>query len=114
VPHRLFVSITVSAALFIGSALCAAAAPAAAAAPPRVARGHTLHIKLTTRTQADCVAVVEWADGLNRVGSVKKAQDGLLSWAIPVPRTATLGPGRWWVQCGLGVERRGTFIVVRR
>jgi hypothetical protein len=111
VPHRLFVSITVSAVLIV-SALCATAAPAAGAT--RVARGQTLHIKLTTKTQADCIAVVEWADGLNRVGSVKKAQDGRLSWAIPVPRTATLGPGRWYVQCGLGVERRGTFVVVRR
>jgi hypothetical protein len=80
---------------------------------PRVARGHTLHIKLTTTTLADCIAVVEWADGLNRTGAVKKATDGRLSWAVPVPRTTTLGRGHWYVQCGLGVVRRGTFVVVR-
>jgi hypothetical protein len=53
VPHRLLVSITVTAALFVVSALCAVAAPfAPAAGAPRVARGHTLHIRLTTKTLA--------------------------------------------------------------
>jgi hypothetical protein len=108
-PHRLFSSIAVSVL-----ALCATAAPAAPASSTlRVVRGHTLHIKLTTKTLADCIAVVEWADGLNRTGAVKKAHDGRLSWAIPVPRTTTLGRGHWYVQCGLGVEGRGTFVVVR-
>jgi hypothetical protein len=108
VPHRLFVPITVSAL-----ALCTSAS-APAAGTPRVARGQTFHIKLTTKTLADCVAVVEWADGLDRIGSVKKATDGRLSWTVRVPYTAPLGPGHWYVQCGLGVERRGRFVVVAR
>jgi hypothetical protein len=53
VSNRPLVSIAVAAALFVVSALCAAAAPfAPAAGAPRVARGHTLHIRLTTKTLA--------------------------------------------------------------
>jgi hypothetical protein len=94
-------------------ALCAGTAtPAPAAGTPTVARGHTLYIKITTQSLAACVAIVEYADGLSQLGSVKQARDGRLSWALLIPRTAQLGKGSWYVRCGLGIERRGTFIVI--
>jgi hypothetical protein len=67
---------------------------------------------MTTKSLAVCIAVVEYADRLNQIGSVKKARDGRLSWSIRIPRTATLGRGSWTVRCGLGVEGRGAFVVV--
>jgi hypothetical protein len=93
-------------------ALCAGTvAPAPAAGTPTVARGHLLHIKITTRSLAACVAIAQYADGLELLGSVKYAQDGRLAWALLIPRTAPLGKGSWYVRCGLGVESRGAFVV---
>ena len=110
VPHRL-VPLLVSAAL----ALCVTGVVAAAAAKtPKVARGHTLAINVTTTSLAVCIAIVEYADRLDQTGSVKKARDGQLSWAVRIPRTATLGRGSWTVRCGLRIEGRGAFIVVTR
>ena len=107
-PHRL-VPLLVSAAL----ALCVTGVVTAAAAKtPRVARGHTLAIKVTTKSLAACIAIVEYADHLDQTGSVKQARDGRLSWAVRIPRTAPLGRGSWTVRCGLGIEGRGGFIVV--
>ena len=105
-PHRL-VLLLVAAAL----ALCASASAATKA--PKVVRGHTLAITITTRSLAVCIAEVVYADRLNQTGPVKKARDGRLSWAIRIPRTATLGRGTWTVRCGLGVEGRGAFVVIR-
>jgi hypothetical protein len=107
VSHRLVaLLIIVVLALSAGTA-----SPAPAAGTPTVARGHTLYIKMTTRSLAACVAIAQYADGLGQFGSVKYAQDGRLAWALLVPRTAPLGKGSWYVRCGLGIESRGTFIV---
>jgi hypothetical protein len=107
VPHRLACLLTVAVL-----ALCAGTvSPAPAAGTPTVARGHLLHIKITTRSLAACVAIAQYADGLELLGTVKYAQDGRLAWSLLIPRTATLGKGSWYVRCGLGIESRGAFVV---
>jgi hypothetical protein len=107
VPHRLVCLFTVAVL-----ALCAGTdSPAPAAGTPTVARGHLLHIQIPTRSLAACVAIAQYADGLELLGTVKYAQDGRLAWSLLIPSTATLGKGSWYVRCGLGIESRGTFIV---
>lgn len=106
-PHRLVVLLF--AAVLV---LCAAAAsPAPAAATPKVKRGHTLSIRTTTKSHTVCAAIVTYADGFSQAGSLKKARDGRLSWALLVPRTAPLGRGSWYVRCGITIEHRGAFVV---
>jgi hypothetical protein len=108
VPHRLLVTLAICTL-----ALCTTAgAVARPAATPRIARGQTLHIRLTTSSFAVCVAVVNYADGGLQLGATKHATDGRLSWAFPVARSRPLGKGTWYVRCGLGIQRTGAFIVV--
>ena len=107
-PHRLLASFTL-----VAAALCAAAAAAAATATtPTVARGSTLHIKLTTESLGDCVAVVNYRDSGLQIGTVKQATDGRLAWTFAVSRARPLGLATWYVRCGLSVQRAGKFIVV--
>lgn len=107
-PNRLLVTLAISAL-----ALCAAVgAVASPATTPRIARGQTLHIRLTTSSFAVCVAVVNYADGGLQLGATKHATDGRLSWVFPVARSRPLGRGAWYVRCGLEVQRTGAFIVV--
>ncbi|MFL5964619.1 MAG: hypothetical protein ACJ757_17220 [Gaiellaceae bacterium] len=105
-PHRLFATLTIT------FALCAATAAAAPrAGTPTVKRGHALAIKVTTKSSTVCTPVVRYADGTAQVGTAKKAHGGRLAWSLLVPRTAALGAGNWYVQCGFTVVRRGRFIV---
>jgi hypothetical protein len=108
VPHRLLVSLFVA-----GLALCAAtAAPAGAAGAPAVTRGQALHISFPSHNRSVCSPQVQYANGSNQVGGVKKARGGRLSWSLLVPQTAPLGAGTWVVHCGLATVRRGRFVVV--
>ena len=106
VPHRLLVLLTFAAAL-----LAATTAGASITLTPTIARGQTLHIRIATQERAECVAIVNYAYGV-QFGALKYAVDGRLSWAIPVARSRPLGHGSWSVQCGLTKERTGAFIVV--
>lgn len=107
-PHRLLVTLATCAL-----ALCAAAgALATPAATPRIARGQTFHIRLTTKSFAACIAVVNYPGGGLQLGATKHAIDGRLSWAFPIARSRPLGRASWYVQCGLPVERTGAFIVI--
>jgi hypothetical protein len=105
VPHRLLVL------MLAALALSATTAGASSTSIPVIARGQTLHIKFTTTSYATCVAIVSYAQGI-QLGTPKKATDGRLSWAFPVARSRPLGPGSWYVRCGLPIERTGKFIVV--
>jgi hypothetical protein len=108
VPHRLLTSLALTAA-----ALCAAVtATAATAKTPTVTRGSALHIKLTTDSLGDCVAVVNYRDSGLQIGTVKQATDGRLAWTFPVSRARPLGLATWYVRCGLSIQRAGKFIVV--
>ena len=94
-------------------ALCAATgALARPDATPRIARGATLHIRMTTTSYAVCVAVVNYANGDLQLGSTKNATDGRLAWSFPVARSRALGRATWYVRCGLSIQRTGAFIVV--
>jgi hypothetical protein len=107
VPHRLRVTLTI-----VGLALGAATASTApAAATPTVQRGHALVIKLVTKSSALCTPVVRYADNTVQMGTAKQAHAGRLAWSLLVPRTAPLGVGKWYVQCGLEIARKGTFLV---
>lgn len=106
-PHRLLATITIA-----GLALCAATASAApAAATPTIQRGHAIVIKLTMKSSTLCTPVVRYADNSVQMGTAKQAHAGRLAWSMLVPRTAPLGVGKWYVQCGLNIARKGTFIV---
>jgi hypothetical protein len=107
VPHRLFATLTIA-----GLALCAATAAAApAAGTPTITRGHALAIKVTTKSSTVCTPVVKYSNGTVQMGTAKKAHGGRLAWSLLVPRTAPVGAGTWYVQCGVVIARRGKFIV---
>ena len=106
-PHRLLATLTIA-----GLALCAATASAApAAATPTIQRGHAIVIKLTMKSSTLCTPVVRYADNTVQMGTAKQAHAGRLVWSLLVPRTAPLGVGKWYVQCGLNIARTGKFIV---
>jgi hypothetical protein len=108
VPDRSLVALTIAVL-----ALCVTtAAIASSASTPRIARGGTFHIKMTTESLGDCVAVVNYRDSGLQIGTVKPATDGRLSWAFPVSRARPLGRATWYVRCGLSVQRSGVFVVV--
>ena len=107
-PHRLFATFTIAAL-----ALCAATAAAApAAGTPTITRGHTLVIKLKTKSFAVCTPIVQYSGGTMQNGTAKQAHaGGLLTWSLLVPRTAPVGAGKWYVRCGFNVMSKGKFIV---
>jgi hypothetical protein len=107
VPHRLLATLTIA-----GLALCAATAAAApAAGTPTVTRGHTLVIKLKTKSLGVCIPIVQYSDGTMQHGTAKKAHGGRLAWSLLVPRSAPVGAGSWYVRCGFNVASKGKFAV---
>jgi hypothetical protein len=108
VPHRPLVALMIAVL-----ALCVTtAAVASSASTPRIARGGTFRIKMTTESLGDCVAVVNYRDSGLQIGTVKPATDGRLAWAFPVSRGRPLGRATWYVRCGLSIQRSGAFIVI--
>jgi hypothetical protein len=95
------------------AALCLAAAAAGATTrTTTVVRGGTLHFRMKGGWLTICTAIVTYAGGQPQFDPSKRADNGWVSWAIPVARSRPLGRGTWIVRCGLKTRASGRFVVV--
>ena len=60
----------------------------------------------------DCLASVQYADGLTQNTGIKSAVRGKVSWSIRVPNNAAVGIAHWNVRCGPTWKRTGRWHVV--
>jgi hypothetical protein len=111
VPLRLC-SLFVLAALAL-TAASATAAPRAAtgASPSLVHRGQKMTISSATPSSSACAALIRFSDGRFQQLPMRRPKNRVVTFVVTIPKTASVGAGKWSVICGASVKA-GTFVVV--